>query len=477
MTVTEIWQTNSPARIASGPFVVGNKVIFTTWAGKLIALRFDTGAQLWKMDARQGGIKHEAQLGDILHPVIREGVIYVQWLGDHTLFAVDLETGKPRWSYSKKPFDHVANSSVVIDSGVVYHASRHLFALDEQSGRPLWKFSPEIMFSAAPVIDEKVVISGNREAVVYGIDKRNGKELWRFGEKTATNIEQEFQRELIKHLPDYEGIPTGALLDFAIGMCELTVVAGKNKAKIMSGGFEEFFGPEVARALRTAGSAVICPPGTTKTQLENLKKLGSGARKEYLSPPLVATNSTVCFVIVSDTTHSARLIGLDTVTGAIRFTRKLRKTPKSLAANNGLVFVLDAHNLLAIRVANGEQRWSLDLEDEVNADDVVIVTHSVVHVISKRSNRIISINADTGRIAHRAEISFSRRCEGVESTMCIRGFEEIFGIRRDSGEVQWRTKMHSNLINSRGISISHDRIFYATDNAVFGAELRTGVER
>ena len=57
MTVTEIWQTNSPDQIASGPFIVGNKVIFTTWAGKLIALRSDTGVQLWTMDVRQGGIE------------------------------------------------------------------------------------------------------------------------------------------------------------------------------------------------------------------------------------------------------------------------------------------------------------------------------------------------------------------------------------------------------------------------------------
>jgi outer membrane protein assembly factor BamB len=120
-------------------------------------------------------------------PLIVDGTVYVQDLGSN-VYALDLETGAPRW---EAPLDESMvgpNGPAVSDDTVfVPVGSSGFVALDRRTGEERWR---TLLDSAAsqPVVDGDTVFAttnagnyaGQTSGVIYALDVLDGSERWSF---------------------------------------------------------------------------------------------------------------------------------------------------------------------------------------------------------------------------------------------------------------------------------------------------------
>jgi outer membrane protein assembly factor BamB len=107
--------------------------------------------------------------------------------GNGLLFALDAETGRPRWD---KPFDPGTGvriwSTPAVHGALVFVASQdhHLYAVNKATGDLAWKFpkegAPAIgTLSGSPAVYKDTVYVGSFDNYLYAVDL-NGNEKWHF---------------------------------------------------------------------------------------------------------------------------------------------------------------------------------------------------------------------------------------------------------------------------------------------------------
>jgi outer membrane protein assembly factor BamB len=105
--------------------------------------------------------------GDLVYATTKKGKTY----------AVDVKTGKPRWSY-----DAGGEASPAISGSKLFVGSSDggLYALDaERGGDPKWLFPTGAPITASPVVAAGVVYIASG-TTLYAIDANTGAELWRY---------------------------------------------------------------------------------------------------------------------------------------------------------------------------------------------------------------------------------------------------------------------------------------------------------
>lgn len=107
--------------------------------------------------------------------------------GNGLLFALDAESGRPRWN---QPFDPGTGvriwSSPVVHGNLVLVASQdhHLYAVDKADGHMVWKYpkdgAPAIgTLAGSPGVYDDTIYVGSFDEYLYALDL-NGNEKWRF---------------------------------------------------------------------------------------------------------------------------------------------------------------------------------------------------------------------------------------------------------------------------------------------------------
>ena len=128
---------------------------------------------LWTYDA-----------GDIIESsaAIAGGVVYVG-TGKSELIAVDLQTGKLKWSY-KTP-EAIGESSPAIGAGglglvFVGDLSGVFHAVDAATGKGIWSYKTDAEIKSSPVIVGDRALIGSYDGALYCFNARDGKTIWKF---------------------------------------------------------------------------------------------------------------------------------------------------------------------------------------------------------------------------------------------------------------------------------------------------------
>lgn len=128
-------------------------------------------------------------------PVVADGIVYAGSLTGH-FYALDLKTGKERWSFFTKlgfsaPAAVSAGRVFVGDSDGFFHA------LDAKTGKPLWKVETGGIMNAAPGFYKDRVLFTVESGELYCLDVKTGEEVWKYASSDQLRCGVTIQGETI----------------------------------------------------------------------------------------------------------------------------------------------------------------------------------------------------------------------------------------------------------------------------------------
>jgi len=166
------------ASIAGGPNIVGDRLYFGAFDGKLYCLNKKTGKKIWDFSTK----------GKIYSiPAISNGRVYFGNF-EGKVFCLDEKTGKLIWEKSL-PKSVLATPLVFGKRLWIGCKDNKMYCLDVNDGKTLWSYqcpSSKYALESCPGIDEKNIYFGDPEGYFYCIDRITGKEVWK--KKISENI-------------------------------------------------------------------------------------------------------------------------------------------------------------------------------------------------------------------------------------------------------------------------------------------------
>ncbi|MBP1624063.1 MAG: Pyrrolo-quinoline quinone repeat-containing protein [Acidobacteria bacterium] len=110
---------------------------------------------------------------------IVSGVVYFGSM-DGSLHAVDLSTGKARWTYATG--GPVQESSPCVHNGIVYIGDLNgvFHAVDAATGKPRWTFKSESEIKSSPNCSGDRVYFGSYDQNLYCLSARTGELVWKY---------------------------------------------------------------------------------------------------------------------------------------------------------------------------------------------------------------------------------------------------------------------------------------------------------
>ncbi len=130
-----IWTYNTSKSIVASPVIVDNKVLVGSSEGKFRAIDLRTGKLVWEYNKVKNFVKSV--------PLVYKGmVVFGSW--GNELYALDIDTGKPRWvfndGYTNRMLSPASCTPVGVDNRIFMVApDRYMTALDARTGKLIWK--------------------------------------------------------------------------------------------------------------------------------------------------------------------------------------------------------------------------------------------------------------------------------------------------------------------------------------------------
>ena len=109
---------------------------------------------------------------------IVDGVVYVGG-GDGDLVALDLASGKPRWSYTTGNLIGESSPAVGPDAVYIGDLGGIVHAVSVRDGARLWTFKTGSEIKSSPVLVNGAVLIGSYDGHLYALDARTGVLRWK----------------------------------------------------------------------------------------------------------------------------------------------------------------------------------------------------------------------------------------------------------------------------------------------------------
>jgi outer membrane protein assembly factor BamB len=177
MTGGQIW---------SSPVRTGNTVYIGSDDGSLWALDLETLKPKWKVDTGGRIRSTPAVSGDFVYFASDDSFLYCVATSDGSrtwrfdLHSAGIERVFPSL-YPPYAYDYLSSSPTVHDGTVfVGSANGTLYAIDAATGQEKWRFATGGRIRSTPKVHQKRVYFGSWDQHLYALDVDSGKQVWRF---------------------------------------------------------------------------------------------------------------------------------------------------------------------------------------------------------------------------------------------------------------------------------------------------------
>ncbi len=165
-----LWRVPLAESAGSAVAVGGGLAVFRTGDGGVAAVEIITGKSRWSLEGKAdvaGGMAMQA-------PVIDGDAVLVNTGG--SLRAVELATGKDRWQFDRE----AGVTQAAVADGVVFVCGRdkHIIALDAKTGQEVWQALVDSPFSTSPVVCGDFVLGAPEKGGLVAINRKSGKRVW-----------------------------------------------------------------------------------------------------------------------------------------------------------------------------------------------------------------------------------------------------------------------------------------------------------
>ncbi len=114
------------------------------------------------------------------NPLTTESLVIAAAFSPGILYAVDRQTGLPRWS---RRISKLGSDAVVAQGNVLYACSSHtVHAVREETGEELWSYCPHGTGAehtyCVPAVGQDGVYFGDRSSMIHRLDRRSGEVVW-----------------------------------------------------------------------------------------------------------------------------------------------------------------------------------------------------------------------------------------------------------------------------------------------------------
>lgn len=167
-----LWNFKTSAAIKAPPVVCNNTIVVGSSDGNVYGLSMD-GKLKWKLNT-ENSVEAPA--------LIIDDMVYIGNL-QGKLFAIELATGRIRWTYSTENMIMGApNYFVNGDQKTIIVGSYDYFlhGVDAKTGQGLWKYEANNYINGAPAISDGVAVFGGCDGLLHLVNARNGKLINRF---------------------------------------------------------------------------------------------------------------------------------------------------------------------------------------------------------------------------------------------------------------------------------------------------------
>ncbi len=295
----------------------------------------------WTFQAKEGVMSSAA---------IADGTVYVGSM-DGLLHAIDLATGRERWSY--KAAGSIEESSPAVSAGVVYvgDVTGVLHAVDAASGRARWTFQTEgeIRSSPAPAGDK--VLIGSYDQNLYCLLAATGKPAWKYTTEGPVHGTAAVDRGVVYISGCDEYLRA---IDLANGRQLFAVSMGSNAG---------------ASAAIDAGTAYV---GTFGNEVLAIDLARHAVRWTYRHPtrnfPFYASAAVASGrVVVGGRDKMVHAIVATTGRAAWTFTTRARVESSPLIVGNRVFVGSNDGNLYELDLATGKKTWEFTAGSPVSA--------------------------------------------------------------------------------------------------------------
>jgi len=176
-TGEKLWDVSVGSRVWATPLLAHGHLYVSTLEHKLFALDVsNSGETVWTFDEAQGSM--------VGSPVTSDDTVYVGSF-DNRLYALDAQTGQPRWNYDTHNW--VWDGLLVVDDTIyVGDLGGYVQALDTQNGQPRWSQPAKVdgavranlLYLAASADQEAMLLAVTDQGYAYALDPDNGSVRW-----------------------------------------------------------------------------------------------------------------------------------------------------------------------------------------------------------------------------------------------------------------------------------------------------------
>ncbi len=168
----KIWDYATGSKVYSSPAIASGRLYFTNFEGKVFCLNVETGEKIWETKLPKAIIGSPVVFGPRI------------WIGckNAKMYCLKAFDGEILWDFQAPDSDFGIEACPAIDEKYCYFgdSSGHFTCLDRKTGEKIWqvKVSTENKpVNSSPLVTADKIFVGSHDKSLYVLDKKDGKTL------------------------------------------------------------------------------------------------------------------------------------------------------------------------------------------------------------------------------------------------------------------------------------------------------------